>query len=209
MEGTNSQRAIRLFGHLLSHRNDILPYFTMGPFQKNMPLDLRLPWFSWGAIRYLDGFIKPGMKVFEWGSGGSTLFFADRQCDVYSVEDNPQWHQRMNDKAANAINNIVLQHIPYDFNKAENFLNSEYLNPDVELSNFDIIVVDGTEGAIKVRPQCFEKAQVSAKKKSIIIVDDSWRYPEIIEASSAIKIERFQGTGPCRPGVTTTDIHFY
>lgn len=209
MEGTNTQRALRLFSHLLSNRNDIVPYFTMGPLQKRIPLDLRLPWFSWGAIRYLQGHIKPGMKVFEWGSGGSTLFFADHQCDVYSVEDNLKWHALMHEKASSTAKKITLQHIPYDFNRAENFGESKYLNPDIDLWSFDIIVVDGTEGTIKVRPQCFEKAQASIKQHSIIVVDDSWRYPEIVEASKAARVQRFQGTGPCRPGVTTTDIHFY
>ena len=92
------------------------------PLQKRIPLDLRLPWFSWGAIRYLQEHIKPGMKVFEWGSGGSTLFFADRHCDVYSFEDNLRWHTLMYEKASSTVKQITLQHIPYDFNKA-NFYN--------------------------------------------------------------------------------------
>lgn len=209
MEGTNAQRVARLFGHFLANPRDIPPYLTMGPFSRKWPLDLRLPWFSWGAIRFLDSVIKPGMMCFEWGSGGSTLFFADHGCEVHSVEDNAQWYGQVGQKASQSGNNVRLEHIPYDFDKAQDFATSKYLNPGIALERFDVIVVDGTEGDIKVRPQCFEKAQQFVKKGAMIIVDDSWRYPEIIQASNAKKIQRFQGTGPCRPGVTTTDIHFY
>lgn len=209
MNGTRTQKTLRLINHLLSNRQDVLPYIMMGPFQKKTPLDLGLPWFSWGAIRYLDKFIKPGMKVFEWGSGGSTIFFSNRQCSIYSVEDNAEWINRINEKLSNSAHNAILQYEPYDFDNAIDFTDSSYLNPGINMNEFNIIIVDGTERDNTIRPKCFEKAQRSVNNNSIIIVDDSWRYPEIIQASTAKEIKRFQGTGPCRPGVTTTDIHFY
>lgn len=37
----------------------------------------------------------PGARVFEYGSGGSTLWFADRGCVVVSVEHDTYWHRRV------------------------------------------------------------------------------------------------------------------
>ena len=34
-----------------------------------------IPWVTHGAKKWLDSYLKKDMKVFEWGSGGSTLYF--------------------------------------------------------------------------------------------------------------------------------------
>ena len=74
---------------------------------------------------------------------------------------------------------------------------------------FDIIVVDGSEEWNLIRPICFEKAEKHVKKGGVIVVDDSWRYPELRERNQAKDFQVFQSVGPCRPGVTSTDIFFY
>jgi len=208
MEGSNPERVARLIKHLIKCPEDIVPYFLTGPFSGKTPLDLGLPWFAWGAVRFLDIYVQPGMQVFEWGSGGSTLFFARHGCQVFSVEDNADWFDKVMASSISYDGQRAIELVPYDFQRATDFKKSDYLNTTYDLSAADIIVVDGTEGAVKVRPNCFERAQ-SALSSGIIVVDDSWRYPEILEATTAKKVHRFSGTGPCRPGVTSTDIHFY
>ena len=54
-----------------------------------------------------------------------------------------------------------------------------------------------------------EKAQTRIKKNGIIVVDDSWRYPEIRQRNAARRFQIFQSVGPARPGVTSTDVYFY
>ncbi len=39
-------------------------------------LDEGLPWITFPAMRWLHGHLRPSMSVFEWGSGGSTVFLA-------------------------------------------------------------------------------------------------------------------------------------
>jgi len=51
-----------------------------------------LPWLGFSVIRLLERYLQPGMRVFEYGSGGSTLFFARCGANVVSVEHNPRWH---------------------------------------------------------------------------------------------------------------------
>lgn len=54
--------------------------------------DLDAPWLCWPAIDWLEAFMQPGMRVLEFGSGGSTVFFAKRGARVLSIEDDSAWH---------------------------------------------------------------------------------------------------------------------
>ena len=49
------------------------------------------PWITFPAMRWLTSYLRPSMSVFEWGSGGSTLFFAQRVARVVSVEYDTAW----------------------------------------------------------------------------------------------------------------------
>lgn len=209
MNSSNLTRVTRLIGHLLTHPADIGPYLKTGPLIKKSPLDLGLPWFSQAAIRFLDGHVQPGMRVFEYGAGGSTLFFASRGAEVTSTENVAEWLDRIREVLpAELESKVTLQHRPFDFHDVKDFDNSEYLNsmPD---EPFDIIVVDGEEHKTKTRPTCFQHAQSRVKSGGIIILDDSWRYQELVHESKAKKVIDFRGTGPCRPGVTSTAVFFY
>lgn len=51
----------------------------------------RVPWFTYGAIDFIDNFIGPELKVLELGGGSSTAFWVDRGNLVSTVETNPEW----------------------------------------------------------------------------------------------------------------------
>ncbi|MEA2488493.1 MAG: hypothetical protein QOH21_285, partial [Acidobacteriota bacterium] len=55
------------------------------------PIADELPWMTFGAIDFLDGYLQPGMRVFEYGSGGSTLFYLRHGASVVSVEHDAEW----------------------------------------------------------------------------------------------------------------------
>ena len=49
------------------------------------------PWIVPESLRFLEGIIQPDWAVWEWGSGGSTIWFA-RNCKfTYSVEHGQKW----------------------------------------------------------------------------------------------------------------------
>ena len=78
----------------------------------------------------------------------------------------------------------------------------------------DLIVIDGQdnyhfEQQLSARTLCFRHAQDFISPDGIILVDDSWRYPEIREISRCKKMVVHESTGPCRKGVTSTDLHYY
>ena len=209
MHGTVSQKIARAVGNLLSHPQYISRCLSHNVFNDKTPLDLEIPWFSYAAIDFLEGYLQPPMTVCEYGSGGSTLFFARRTQSVFSIEDNPTWYNlvsaRLQEKG---IKNAKMKLAPFDFKKASGFEESEYLNavPD---EKFDVIVVDGSEEWTQVRPICFQHVEPRIRPGGIIIVDDSWRYPSLRKENKATRHEVFQSLGPCRPGVTSTDVFFY
>ena len=54
-------------------------------------LDNPVPWLCAEAIAYLESLLSPIMTVLEHGSGGSTLWFAQRVKRVLAVENDPDW----------------------------------------------------------------------------------------------------------------------
>ena len=56
---------------------------------------------------------------------------------------------------------------------------------------------------------CFERAENQIKPGGIIVIDDSWRYPGLRKKNRAKEFREFRSVGPCRPGVTSTDVYFY
>jgi hypothetical protein len=47
------------------------------------------------------------------------------------------------------------------------------------------------------------------KAGCIILVDDFWRYEELLSSHSAQSVQVFESVGPCRIGVTSTAMFFY
>jgi hypothetical protein len=50
-----------------------------------------MPQITPDAIAFLESIVQPDWKVFEWGSGQSTVFFARRVAEMVSVEHHPDW----------------------------------------------------------------------------------------------------------------------
>jgi precorrin-6B methylase 2 len=209
MHGTVPVKIGRIVANLLLHPQYISRCLSHNVLNGRTPLDLEIPWFSYGAIDFLETFLEPHMTVCEYGSGGSTLFFAHRVKSVFSIEDNPKWFElvscRLRDKG---ISNVTLNLFRFDFKNPTGFEHSAYLHA-IPSERFDVIVIDGSEEWTQVRPICFRKAEGHVKRGGIIVVDDSWRYPVLRENNKAQRHKIFQSVGPCRPGVTSTDIFCY
>jgi hypothetical protein len=186
---------------------------------KKQPLELGLPWISFGAIRFLEKFLQPGMRVFEYGSGGSTLFFAARCERTVSVEDNENWARRVRDRLGEAQNvDLIVGATPKirygtdgrPFEQGD-FTASGYLRA-INGLNPDVVLIDGSEDwGLKPtrRSICFHHVEPTMKAGAIIILDDSWAYPQLRKSNRAKRVVSFWGVGPCRRGCTCTDIFFY
>jgi precorrin-6B methylase 2 len=209
MHGTIPQKIGRVVADLCLHPQYVPRCLAHNVMGRKTPADLELPWFSYAAVDFLDDFLEPHMTVCEYGSGGSTLFFARRVSRVFSIEDNPQWFNLVSERLERkSIGNVTLKLCPFDFKNPAGFEKSEYLHAIPE-ERFDVVVVDGSEEWTRIRPICFQKAETRVKKGGIIVVDDSWRYPELRQHNEAEHHRIFRSVGPGRPGVTSTDVYFY
>ena len=55
----------------------------------------RSPWITLPAVDLLKKELRSTDKVFEYGGGGSTLFWVDRVAEVVTVEHDREWYQRL------------------------------------------------------------------------------------------------------------------
>jgi predicted O-methyltransferase YrrM len=211
MDGIKAIRWLRLARSFATHPDYIPRYLRDRAPERSSPLEIQLPWISYGAIDFLDGYLKPDMTVYEYGSGGSTLFFASRVARVTSIEHDPLWYSLVQTKLQeNSVTNVNLQLVEFDLSPTADFENSHYVQ-SVRDTEADVILIDGLEDCSTYhrRPLCFALAETQIKQGGIIILDDSWRYRHLRQKNSAVRVQVFESAGPARTGATSTDVYFY
>ena len=210
---SNSKRFKKVIRNLFFNPSYVIPYLKYSLSDKE-PLDVELPWWTFESIKMLKPHLNDMLKAFEWGSGGSTIYLSKYVKSVISVENDFLWAKKLNSYLDRKnIRNVEILQKEIDFRSSQNFQFCPYAQ--VINSTFDIIIVDGedqfgSESKWSVREVCFSISQKFIKQNGgIIIVDDSWRYPKITTISDAKEIIHTESVGPCRKGVTSTDLHFY
>lgn len=149
--------------------------------QDNRPI----PWYTYPAIEFLEDKVKPDFKVFEFGSGQSTLWWSERVLEVISIENDPNWFQEINSKMPNNVQLFLKE------NETEYAEMIKQFPPDY----FDVIIVDGAN-----RNQCLELSLNHIKEAGLIIFDNSdhYEYDESVNrlTSSGYKRIDFWGMFP-------------
>lgn len=70
-----------------------------------------LPWIPFSAIRYLDSLIRDDWRVWEVGSGMSTIWMASRAAHITSIEADEKWVKRLGEiMAERGISNVDLRY---------------------------------------------------------------------------------------------------
>ena len=130
------------------------------------------------ALTWINQHIEPTDTLFEWGSGGSTFWFADRVKQVYSVE-----HQL-------ALFIYVKSHFLYEgyhninmiYASEDTYPNAKYVDAFDDVSyrkycetihnypskSFDWVIING-----KSRGACLELAVSSVKHGGVILINDT------------------------------------
>lgn len=153
-----------------------------------------IPWYTYPAIEYLNTLNFAGCKVFEFGSGNSSRYWAEKSQEVISVEDNSEWFQFSS--AHMSENQKVL-------------LKSDRASYVAAISEqnklFDVIVIDGNW-----RKDCTIAAMSSLKSGGIIVLDNSDRVEEkscgkLLRKEGFVQID-FNGFGPINAYCWTTSI---
>ena len=174
------------------------------------PVADRVPWVVFGAKEYISRSIKQGSKVFEYGMGGSTLFFLDSGCTVISVEHNSEWGDKLSSTIGKNSNwtGIVVppsktladtSSIRYSskFPGYENFDFREYVEviQNYNDKSLDLVMVDG-----RARSAAIQLAASKVIPGGLIVLDNAER-PRYAEAINFLftqgwKLTRCFGPGP-------------
>lgn len=162
-----------------------------------------VPWISWPCIDHLNAYLKPEHKVFEWGGGGSTVFFLDKGCKVTTVESNDYWRERIVSRVSGStVEHWDLRYIPADSNQDPRAI--DYINSVKTGGPWDVVLVDGWN-----RFRCLETAKDYVVRGGLLILDnaDQAQYNEVPEKMRPWQRLEFRGLGPGRTWVTKTDAY--
>ena len=209
---THPQRGLRLLRALARRPLDLPRYLRYLPLWKRWPTDVEQPWMAFGAIDFLQRRLRPDTRVFEFGSGGSSFFFARRAGQVLSVENILAWQQRVAGLAnERGLANLRCDYHPIDLSRPDLYPGLSYLSA-LQPRAHDIIVVDGfcdyqnAEHGL-LRDLTFDRALACVRRPGgLIVVDDYWRFPGMAARAPDARLTVFESTGPCRYGVTSTAV---
>jgi hypothetical protein len=174
----------------------------------------RLPWITFHGREFIESLLTLDSLVFEYGSGGSTLYYSARCKYVISVEHDSQWFNAVNailsrDGISNCHSVLIAPqrdgystsdpadprgyysssdlHQGWNFKRYVAFIDSF---PDC---HFDFVAIDG-----RARPSCILHARRKIKVGGYLMLDNSDR-PQYEKAKDLMlgwaKYEFF-GPGP-------------
>jgi hypothetical protein len=151
-----------------------------------------LPWITFNAIDFISQRLNPNSKVFEFGGGGSTLFFLKNKATVYTVEHDKKWFEILSsmveDKKYTKWNGFFIEAEknklsvnsdkanPLDFYTEDpNFLDCNFKSYASKIAQFDddffdIVLVDG-----RSRVSCIHQSINKIKSNGLLVLDNSDR----------------------------------
>lgn len=150
---------------IISKKNALRELGWFNSYDKKQSIDgnsLPIPWFTYSSIFFLDERLNNNLKVFEYGSGNSTLWFSDRVNFINSIEHDNHWYKTVTKSLKRS--NVKVIYVPLsDVTKYINSCNQTNLK-------YDIIIIDGRH-----RVECIKSSIESLSITGIIILDNSNR----------------------------------
>lgn len=157
----------------------------------------RLPWLPFVVIEELDRSLTPASRVFEYGGGGSTMWFSERIGEVVTVEHDREWFDVLVRSVGTHPSCTLIYHSANDDYQA--YVDSIKQFPD---EHFDIVLVDGRE-----RVRCHQAAMAKVRPGGLLVLDNSdrERYSPTFAAAAAWPHRTLSGLAPFAaiPGTTT------
>lgn len=149
-------------------------------FESKSPLGLNsepIPWVTYSFIDFIADRIQKEHTVFEFGSGNSTIYYAQRAQKVVSVEHDKAWFDKIS--LSTPANSEMIY--------CELQKNGDYSKMPESLGlKFDIIIVDGRD-----RVNCCLHSLGALTEQGVVILDDSEREQYAV-AISFFKQEGFR-----------------
>ena len=154
-----------------------------------------IPWMTYPFLNYLEKLDLTGKTIFEWGSGGSTLYFSRRGATITTVDSNKKWYDYVAQRTPKRVNQFLAT-------------DADYINAvGLESHQYDIIIIDGDSDT---RLDCTKVALKYLEAEGIIIFDNSDWYPEscnFLREQGFTQID-FSGFGPINHYQWCTSLFF-
>lgn len=174
---------------------------------------LDVPWWTFAASDEVDRFLRdrPGARVFEWGSGASTLWLAKRAGSVTSVEHDEAWADAVHPWLPHNAELLVVPPEPLRGDAGvpsgkRGFAGLDFADYVAAIDGvpgrFDLIVVDG-----RAREACLARALPRLSPDGIVVFDNAARprYRSALGAVDGGRAVRWtRGLTPCLPYPDTT-----
>jgi len=189
---------VNKLGYKYFHQPSLLEFVFFFPswytylHSGSSPIQDGIPWITFSATKFLEHTLTKEMVVYEFGSGGSTLFLAKRVKQVYSVEHDKTWFLTVSDAIKNkgysnwsgrvlepAYEGEYLEKSPSDPDayvsgspdfKGYSFKNYVESIDDFSDGYFDLVLIDG-----RARPSCFKHAVSKVRVGGYIMWDNTER----------------------------------
>lgn len=170
-------------------------------FKQGHPCDENgefLPWMNFPVIAFLKERLNKDINIFEYGSGYSTRFYAQRVSTVTSLEYNQFWYNR--------IKNTLPDNVKLIYQESDT--DGQYCRAIQQTNQrYELVIVDGDD-----RPNCMRECIGSLTENGVIILDDSQRkeYDECILALEKAGFKRihFEGLKPKGKHMDRTTIFY-
>jgi hypothetical protein len=152
-------------------------------------LEKPFPCYAFPAIQLLERELSSEHRVFEYGSGSSTLWYAQHVAEVVAVEHHPEWHALVAGDAPANVELILQEPMPVagagsssqgDGSDVSGFGSSVLLGASFERyvkaiddypdGHFHVVSVDG-----RARVACLERAVAKVSPGGLLILDNSQR----------------------------------
>ena len=147
------------------------------------------PWIASGAVRYCEQHLPKSARALEWGSGRSTLWFAERVASLTSIEHDSGWFEKMSPRVAQHAN-VDYRLITLDHPLTAPTLRTYDPQPryvgvidDFEDSSLGLVVVDG-----HYRQACVRAAIPKLARGGLLLIDnwdrtsrEEWGVPPELE----------------------------
>lgn len=219
----NSRFVLQLLRNRTQHKH---VFRWIHSLKQNYLFDSPSPWLAFDAIDYIKPRLFKGMNVFEYGSGGSTLFWLYYGANVVSIEHNSQWYNLMKNKLQSnksidyrlIVPEIAEQNnLDFDpsdpekyFSADKSYRNYQFRNYVTQIDvfpdeHFDLISIDG-----RARPSCIKHSINKLKVGGKIILDNSDREYYLINNKKCLEnfsIIEFYGAVPENNIISKTNIY--
>lgn len=118
-----------------------------------------LPWMDKKEIDLIKSYLKSEYKVFEWGCGGSTLYFSKYVSLYRSIEHNEEWFDKISKQIKK--NTEIYLH-----KNVDNYIS--YINAIKKYDTvYDAVLIDGRQ-----RVSCAFVAKDFIKPNGLLFVHD-------------------------------------